>query len=128
MLLLDNDKIMLAYFISQSNQYCFRTQPTASSNFTLALQNMTTQNNTTGSVSGLTYTPYESFVSFSLNISGTAVGEEYRAELLNSGSIEPIWNGTIQVYASQSVVKSVYENKNTQYISNVTENKYIIMN
>jgi len=119
---------MLAYFISQSNQYCFRTQPTASSNFTLALQNMTTQNNTTGSVSGLTYTPYESFVSFSLNISGTAVGEEYRAELLNSGSIEPIWNGTIQVYASQSVVKSVYENKNTQYISNVTENKYIIMN
>jgi hypothetical protein len=89
---------------------------------------MTTQNNTTGSVSGLTYTPYESFVSFSLNISGTAVGEEYRAELLNSGSIEPIWNGTIQVYASQSVVKSVYENKNTQYISNVTENKYIIMN
>jgi hypothetical protein len=119
---------MLAYFISQSNEYCFRTQPTASSNFTLALQNMTTQDNTTGSVTGLTYLPYESYVSFSLNISDTMVGEEYRAQLINSGSTEPIWHGTIQVYASQSVDKSVYENQNKQYISNVSENKYIIMN
>jgi len=127
MLLLDKQQIMLAYFISQSNEYCFRTEPTASSNFTLALQNMTTQDNTTGSVTGLTYLPYESFVSFSLNISGTMVGEEYRAQLLNSGSIDPIWHGTIQVYASQSVEKSVYENQNTQYISHESENRYIIM-
>lgn len=119
---------MIAYFISQSNQYTFRTLPTASSEFTMSLQDMTTLDNFTGSISGLSYLPYESYVSFSLNISNTLVGEEYRAELLNSGSSEPIWHGTIQVYQSQSVDKAVYENQNTQYISNVTENKYIIMN
>jgi hypothetical protein len=63
-----------------------------------------------------------------MDISGAIVGAEYRATLLNSGSIEPIWNGSIQVYASQSTVdKAVYENQNTQYISNVSENHYIIM-
>jgi len=118
---------MLAYYISQSNQYTFRTQPTGSANFALFLQDMTTQYNFTASISGLTYEPYESYVSFSMNISGAIVGEEYRATLLNSGSIEPIWNGSIQVYASQSINKAVYENKNTQYISNVSENHYIIM-
>ena len=118
---------MLAYYISQSNQYTFRTQPTASANFGLFLQDMTTQYNFTASISGLTYEPYESYVSFSMDISGAIVGEEYRATLLNSGSIEPIWNGSIQVYASQSIDKAVYENKNTQYISNVSENHYIIM-
>ena len=119
---------MLPYYISQSNQYTFRTQPTASNSFTMSLQDMTTQYNFTASISGLTYQPYESFVSFSISdISGAIVGEEYRATLLNSGSTEPIWNGSIQVYASQSIDKSVYENKNTQYISNVSENHYIIM-
>jgi hypothetical protein len=119
---------MLAYYISQSNQYTFRTQPTGSTIFGLTLQDMTTQYNFTASISGLTYEPYESFVSFSMDISGAIVGAEYRATLLNSGSIEPIWNGSIQVYASQSTVdKAVYENQNTQYISNVSENHYIIM-
>ena len=118
---------MLPYYISQSNQYTFRTQPTGSTIFSMVLQDMTTQYNTIASISGLTYEPYESFVSFSMDISGATVGGEYRATLLNSGSIEPIWNGSIQVYASQSVDKAVYENKNTQYISNVSENHYIIM-
>ena len=118
---------MLAYFISQSNQYVFRTQPTASSQFTMSLQDMTTLQNFTASISGLTYESYESYVSFSLNISGAIVGEEYRATLINSGSLEPIWNGSIQVYASQSTDKSVYENQNRQYISHQSENRYIIM-
>ena len=119
---------MLAYYISQSNQYVFRTEPTASNSFTMSLQDMTTQYNFTASISGLTYEPYESYVSFSMvNISGAIVGEEYRATLLNSGSLNPIWHGTIQVYASQSIDKSVYENQNTQYISHESENQYIIM-
>ncbi len=118
---------MLAYFISQSNQYVFRTQPTASSEFTMSLQDMTTQQNFTASISGLTYEGYESYVSFSLDISGVSVGEEYRATLINSGSLTPIWNGSIQVYASQSTDKSVYENQNKQYISHQSENRYIIM-
>lgn len=118
---------MLSYFISQSNEYTFRTQPTASSEFTLLLSDMTTLQNFTGSITSMSYEPYESFVSFSLQISGAAVGEEYIAYLLNSGSTEPIWNGSIQVYASQSLDKSVYENQNRQYISHVSENRYIIM-
>lgn len=121
---------MLAYYISQSNEYTFRTQPTASNSFTMSLQDMTTQYNLTASISGLTYQPYESFVSFSINnISGAIVGEEYRAVLYNgteSGSID-IWHGSIQVYASQSTDKAVYENQNTQYISHQSENLYIIM-
>jgi hypothetical protein len=88
---------------------------------------MTTLQNFTASISGLTYESYESYVSFSLNISGAIVGEEYRATLINSGSLEPIWNGSIQVYASQSTDKSVYENQNKQYISHQSENRYIIM-
>jgi hypothetical protein len=118
---------MLAYFISQSNQYVFRTQPTASAVFTMSLQDMTTQRNFTASLSGLTFEGYESYVSFSMDISGASVGEEYRATLINSGSLEPIWNGSIQVYASQSTDKSVYENQNRQYISHQSENRYIIM-
>ncbi len=121
---------MLAYYISQSNEYTFRTEPTASNSFTMSLQDMTTQYNFTASISGLTYQPYESFVSFSIsNISGAIVGEEYRAVLYNSttsGSVD-IWRGSIQVYASQSTDKAVYQNQNTQYVSHVSENQYIIM-
>ena len=118
---------MLAYFISQSNDYTFRTQPTASSEFTMSLTDMTTLHTFTGSITSMSFEGYESYVSFSLNISGAIVGEEYRATLLNSGSLEPIWNGSIQVYASQSTDKSVYENQNKGYISHISENRYIIM-
>jgi hypothetical protein len=93
----------------------------------MSLQDMTTLQNFTASISGLTYESYESYVSFSLNISGAAVGEEYRATLINSGSLTPIWNGSFQVYASQSADKSVYETQNRQYISHQSENRYIIM-
>ncbi len=118
---------MLAYYISQSNEYTFRTQPTSSNSFTLSLQDMYELNNITASLSGITFEGYESYIGFTASISGAIVGGEYRATLLNSGSIEPIWNGTIQIYASQSIDKSVYENQNTQYISHESENRYIIM-
>lgn len=118
---------MLSYFISQSNDYTFRTQPTASSEFTMSLSDMYTLENFTGSITSMSYEPYESFVSFSLSISGAIVGGEYIAELYNSGSLTPIWNGSVQVYASQSTDKSVYENQNKQYISHLSENSYIIM-
>jgi len=126
-LLLYKNELMLSYFISQSNNYVFRTQPTASSEFTMSLTDMTTLETFTGSITSMSFEGYESYVSFSLSISGAIVGEEYRATLYNSGSIGPIWNGSVQVYASQSLDKAVYENKNKQYISHVSENRYIIM-
>jgi hypothetical protein len=118
---------MLAYYISQSNEYTFRTEPTSSNSFTLSLQDMYELNTITASLSGITFSGYESYIGFTASISGAIVGGEYRATLLNSGSTEPIWHGSIQVYASQSVDKAVYENQNTQYVSHESENRYIIM-
>jgi hypothetical protein len=93
----------------------------------VSLQDMTTQDTFTASLSGITYEGYESMLGFTASITGSIVGEEYRATLFNSGSSEAIWHGNVQVYASQSIDKSVYENQNKQYKSNVSENKYIIM-
>jgi len=118
---------MLGYHISQSNEYTFRTEPTASNQFTMSLQNMTTLQNTTASLSGVTFSGYESYIGFTASISGAAIGEEYRAFLINSGSTSAIWHGSFQVYMSGSAPKSSYENQNIQYISNVTENRYIIL-
>lgn len=123
---------MQSYYIGQTNSYTFRTQPTASTlnEFTMSLTDMTTLDTFTASMSGITYEGYESYIGFTASISGAIVASEYRAVLYNgtpTGSVD-IWRGTMQVYASQSIDKSVYENQNTQYVSNESENKYIIMN
>lgn len=129
---------MLAYYISQSNQITFRTAQTASiveaeyplvinPLFTMSLQNMYTNVNYTASLSGSTYNQYESIYSAYLTISGSIVGDEYRATLICSGTIDPIWNGSIQVYASESTDKSVYVNKNDGYISHISDNEYVIL-
>ena len=118
---------MQTYHISQSNSYTFRTEPTASNSFTMSLQDMTTQNNTTASLSGLTYDGYESILAFTASISGAIIGAEYRAVIYN-GSTD-IWHGSIQVYKSSSlsIPKSDYENQNNQYISHTSQNKYVIL-
>jgi hypothetical protein len=118
---------MLTYIISGSNQYTIRTEPSASSNFTMSLQDMTTQVNTTASLSGVTYNSYESMLSFTASIANASVGQEFRITLLNSGSVEPIWHGTMQVYESQVVDKPAYKTQNNQYISHDTTNEFIIM-
>ena len=121
---------MLGYKVSQSNHYTIRTEPVVSNEWTMSLQDMTTLTNSTASLSGLTYDSYESMLSFTASISGTIEGEEYRAALYNSGSLNnPVWHGTFQVFASQSlsIPKSDYENQNKQYISHESENQYIIM-
>jgi hypothetical protein len=116
---------MLSYYISQSNDFTIRTAPTASSAYTMSLQDMYQLNNLTASLSGITYEAYESMLAFTASISGAIVGGEYRATIKNGTT--DIWNGSIQVYGSQSVDKSVYENQNTQYLSHQSENRYIIM-
>ena len=120
---------MLGYHISQSNYYTIRTAPTASSEFTMSLQNMYELNNTTASLSGITYEGYESLLSFTASIASASVGSEWRATLYNSGSTNPIWHGSFQAFgsASLSIPKSDYENQNKQYISHPSENRYIIM-
>jgi hypothetical protein len=122
---------MQSYTLGQTNSYTFRTEPTASTSnqFTMSLTDMTTLDTFTASMSDITYEGYESYIGFTASINSAIVASEYRAVLYNgtpSGSAD-IWRGTIQVYASQSMDKSVYENQNKQYVSNESENKYIIM-
>jgi len=126
---------MLAYYISQSNSYTIRTQPTASSEFTMSIQNMYTLENTTMSISGLTYNGYESMLGFTASVSGAIVASEYRLALYNSGAANlssntggnVIWHGSLQAYASSSAEKSEYENQIPPVISHASENRYIIM-
>jgi hypothetical protein len=92
---------------------------------------MTTLVNTTASLSGIEYNTYESMLSVTASIANPQVGAEYRAFLINkvsgSSTYSDVWHGSIQIYASQSIDKGVYENQNKQYISNESENRYIIM-
>lgn len=118
---------MQAYYVSQSNNYSIRTEPISSGVLTLGLQNMYTLENTTASLTGVTYDDYESLLSFTASIDSASVGAEYRATILDSGSRE-VWHGTFQIYSgSLPVVKSNYENQNQQYISHESTNRYIIM-
>ena len=126
---------MLAYYISQSNEYTFRTQPTGSNEFTMSLQDMFTLQNLTMSMASMSYNPYESFIGFTGSISGAYEAAEYRATLYNQGAANnagnatgnAIWQGSIQVYASQSIDKSVYENQIPPVTSHASENRYIIL-
>jgi hypothetical protein len=126
---------MLAYYISQSNEYTFRTQPTGSNEFTMSLQDMFTLQNLTMSMASMSYNPYESFIGFTGSISGAYEAAEYRATLYNQGAANntgnatgnAIWQGSIQVYASQSIDKSVYENQIPPITSHASENRYIIL-
>ena len=127
---------MQAYHISQSNGYTFRTQPTGSNEFTMSLQDMYTLQNLTMSMASMSYNPYESFIAFTGSISASYIAAEYRATLYNSGASNlpgnatgnAIWQGSFQVYTSQSVDKSVYENQIPPITSHASENRYIILN
>jgi hypothetical protein len=125
---------MLTYFISASNDYTIRTDANTSTNVILNLQNMITQENFTASLTGVSVESYESILSFTASISGARVGDEYRATIVLSGSNEPIWNGAIQAFVSQSENKPEYvnqiplpENGIDPYKSNVTTNSFIIL-
>lgn len=118
---------MLAYHISQSNIYAIRTEPTSSNEFTMSMQNMYTLQNTTMSISGITYDGYESLFQFTGSIASASIAAEYRLALYNSGSTDPIWHGSLQAYPSQSTDKSVYENQIPPIVSHASENRYIII-
>jgi hypothetical protein len=117
---------MLTYYLSGSNGYTIRTEVTSSNAFTMSLQDMTTQVNSTASLSNVSYQGYESILSFTASISDTLTGEEYRAFIIN-GDTE-IWHGSLQVFRPQEGNKSNYTNQNDGYVSNVSTNEYIIMN
>ena len=119
---------MQAYYISGSNVFTIRTKPTGSSNLTLNLQNMYTLVNTSSSIAQYTYNAYESLLSFTCSIQSASIGAEYRATI-NDGTCS-IWNGSINVFTSQSIDKPNYTNQiplEEVYVSHLTDNEYIIL-
>ena len=123
---------MLTFISSGSNIWTFRVQPTGSSNLTMYLQDMTTLQNYSASLSNYTYDPYESELSFTgsqiSTLVSASVGTQYRAYINDTTC--SIWHGSVAVFTSQSVNKSSYVNQiplENVYISNVTDNEYIIL-
>ena len=123
---------MLAYYISGSNNYSIRVAPTGSSNLVLQLQDMYTLVNTSSSISAsgrpYTYNPYEGILNWTASITQSIIGEQYRAYITDGTS--SIWHGSISVFASQSINKPEYVSQlgiEEVYVSNVTDNEYIII-
>lgn len=126
---------MLTYFISASNNYTIRTEANPSYDIVLHLQNMMTQENFTASLQNVSINYYEALLSFSASISGAKAGDEYRATIALSGyEDQPIWNGSIQAFVSQSENKPEYINQIplpesgvSPYTSETSDNTFIIL-
>jgi hypothetical protein len=126
---------MLTYFTSASNDYQIRVSNT-STDITMSLQNMSTLENSNASLSGVEIVnQYESLLAFTASISGAVSGDEYRVTIVVSGSDEPIYNGSLQVFVSQSEDKPSYtnqvplaENGEDNFKSRTSSNSYIILN
>ncbi len=118
---------MQSYYISGSNVFTFRTKPTGSSDLTLYLEDMFTLQTSSASISGYTFNGEQSILQFTASLD-TIEAAEYRAYIKDSCE-NNLWDGTIQVYASQSIDKPNYRNQNTSgsYISNNSGNEYIIL-
>ena len=93
---------MLSYYISQSNEFVVRTQDTASLGPGSGSENMTMILEDMLTLSSSYY-----------DLSGSLSGSVY--------------SGTMQVYASQSVDKPVYITQNEEFVSNITDNDYIVL-
>ena len=120
---------MLSYYISQSNEFVVRTRKTGSNDvFALKLQDMLTYETSSYNLSGsFTFNPYENIFTFSQSLEGSVeTGQEFLVEISgsNSGSI---YFGSMQVFGSQSIDKPVYTTQNTEFVSNVTDNDYIVL-
>lgn len=115
---------MITYYISQSEGITVRTEQTSSGDMILSLEDMYSLATSSES---LTYewTPYENILAFTSSLlQSSSEGDEYRATISDdSGSI---WRGTIQVFQSQSVDKSIYKTQ-IQETSSLSNNDYIIL-
>lgn len=129
---------MLSYYISQSNEFVIRTENTqsigpeftSSEDLTLILDDMLTHTVTTYPLptSSYDWNPYENILTFSQSLeTEVRTGQEFLMDI--SGSISgSIWRGSMQVYGSQSIDKVVYTTQNDKFVSNTTDNEYIVLN
>lgn len=143
---------MLTYFRGGYNDYTIRVEslPTQSTHLGLTLQDMTTQENygLYMSPGQWSYSKYESFVSFSVDLDTTTQGEsptgnELRMTLFPaffpSGSqflqnLPEVWHGSIAFFDGQTENKPNYVNQIPlpvegvpPYQSKVSDNTFIIL-
>lgn len=118
---------MQSYYISGSNVFTFRTSLTGSSDLTLYTEDMYLLTTSSQAISEYYYDAEQQILQFTASLD-SIVGGEYRA-YIKDGCDNNLWDGTIQVYASQSIDKPNYTNQNTSgsWISNDTANEYIIL-
>lgn len=119
---------MLSYYTSHPNIKTIRVKPICSTELVWEIENLYTFQKSSASIEGYTYNEYQSLLEFEAIIPNPQVGEQYRATISDGVSI--VWNGSIEVFVSQSVVKSEYKNQiplEDKFISNVTNNEYIIL-
>lgn len=120
---------MLTYFIPGGNVFTIRTAPTTSTAVTMSLQDMLTQVNTTASITSASYNECESILSFTASISGAYEGQEFRT-VIRIGTTD-LYNGSVQVFGSQSISKPEYVNQiplASGSLSSDSSNQFIIMN
>ena len=120
---------MITYYISGSNINDIRIKPKCSGSLVWRLQNMSSLQNTTASITGYEYDSYQSLLTFTASIASPNIGDQYRAEIINNGT-DVVWNGSVQVFASQSIDKVNYVNQiplEDVYVSNLSDNEYIIL-
>lgn len=116
---------MLSYFISASNEFVVRTENTASSDLTLNVENLFTNTTSSHDLSGsYTFQAYENILTFSQSLD-VEPGQQYRITVTDdSGSI---YRGAMEVFSSQSIDKTTYTTQRDGYVSNVSDNDYIVL-
>ena len=108
---------MITYYISGSNIIDIRIKPKCSGSLLWRLQNMSSLQNTSASIVNYEYDKYQSLLTFTASVPSPNIGDQYRAEI-------------VQVFVSQSVDKVNYVNQiplEDLYVSNLTDNEYIIL-
>jgi hypothetical protein len=129
---------MLSYYISQSNEFVIRTENTqsigpeftSSEDLTLVLDDLLTHTETSFPLSQYQYdwNPYENIFTFSQSLENVVyTGQEFLVDIVGSVS-GSIFRGSMQVYASQSIDKPVYTTQNDKFVSEPTDNEYIVLN
>lgn len=134
---------MLTYFLPDYNNYKIRTKqlPSGSNYMRVDVQNMLTNDSYSflANPGQWSYDQCESIVDISFNLDialNVNVGDEYRIFLtpaITSSTtpftyLDPVWHGSLQVFASQSVDKPAYINQiplDDQRISRDSTNEFI---
>ena len=134
---------MLTYFLPEFNSYQIRTKqlPSGSNFLRVDIQNMLTNDSYSflNSPGQWSYNECESIVSVSFNLaiaSNAKVGDEFRMFLtpaITSSTtpftyLDPVWHGSLQVFASQSVDKPSYVNQipvDEEFKSRQSDNEFV---